>query len=137
MWQRRLPFVCLNKDAAMVLELRYHHINRASTPIMNLSAEDKKHYRSIGHQLKPVVLLGAHGITEPLLLEINRALDDHELIKVRIHGEDRDSREAAITAILAATGAVAVQRIGKILLLLRRTEKPNPRLSNLMRHTRA
>ncbi|NNM51200.1 MAG: ribosome assembly RNA-binding protein YhbY [Pseudomonadales bacterium] len=104
---------------------------------MTLSADDKKHYRSIGHQLKPVVLLGAHGVTEPLLQEIQRALDDHELIKVRINGEDRESREAAIASIVQATGAIAVQRIGKILLLLRRTEKPNPRLSNLMRHTRA
>ena len=57
---------------------------------MSLSIAEKKRFRQIGHQLNPVVLLGNHGLTEAVLNEIDRALEDHELIKVRIGGEDRE-----------------------------------------------
>ena len=100
---------------------------------MSLSIAEKKRFRQIGHQLNPVVLLGNHGLTEAVLNEIDRALEDHELIKVRIGGEDREARRAAIEEMAQATKSVAVQIIGKIVLLYRAAKKPNPRLSNIVR----
>lgn len=100
---------------------------------MSLTTAEKKRYRAIGHELKPVVLLGNQGVTEALLTEVNRALNDHELIKVKIPGEDREARQAAIAALAESTGAEIVQTIGKVVLLLRRVAKPNPKLSNLIR----
>jgi len=101
--------------------------------LMSLSIAEKKRFRQIGHQLNPVVLLGNHGLTEAVLNEIDRALEDHELIKVRIGGEDREARRAAIEEMASATKSVAVQIIGKIVLLYRAAKKPNPKLSNIIR----
>ncbi|MBK1734262.1 RNA-binding protein [Halorhodospira abdelmalekii] len=86
---------------------------------MDLTAEQLKALRRRGHHLKPVVLTGAAGLSEPVMAEIERALWDHELIKVKLAGADKAEREAMTAAITAATGAVAVQSIGRIVLLYR------------------
>jgi len=100
---------------------------------MSLSIAEKKRFRQIGHQLNPVVLLGGQGLTEAVLAEIDRALEDHELIKVRLGGEDRELRRAMIDEIVQSTNSQAVQTIGKLVLLYRAAKKPNPRLSNILR----
>lgn len=100
---------------------------------MSLSIAEKKRFRQIGHQLNPVVLLGGQGLTEAVLAEIDRALEDHELIKVRLGGEDRELRLAMIEEIVQSTNSQAVQTIGKLVLLYRAAKKPNPRLSNILR----
>jgi RNA-binding protein len=101
---------------------------------MPLSNAEKKHFRQIGHALSPVVLTGGQGLTEAILAETDRALEDHELIKVRVNGEDRDERAAAMDAIAQATRSQIVQVIGKIVLLYRPARNPSPKLSNLLRH---
>lgn len=104
---------------------------------MPLSITEKKRFRQIGHQLNPVVMLGGQGLTEGVLAEIDRALEDHELIKVRIGGEDREARRAVIDAITGQTRSEAVQIIGKLVLLYRAAKQPHPKLSNVMLHNNA
>ena len=104
---------------------------------MPLSITEKKRFRQIGHQLNPVVMLGGQGLTEGVMAEIDRALEDHELIKVRIGGEDREDRRAVIDAITGQTRSEAVQIIGKLVLLYRAAKQPHPKLSNVMRHNHA
>lgn len=99
-----------------------------------LSIQERKRLRQIGHALNPVVMLGGQGLTENVIEETQRALNDHELIKVKIGGEDRDARAAVITEIAKVTGAEVVQTIGKIALLYKKAAKQNPKLSNLVRH---
>lgn len=99
-----------------------------------LSIQERKRLRQIGHALNPVVMLGGQGLTENVIEETNRALNDHELIKVKIAGEDREARIAAINEIAQVTGAEIVQTIGKIALLYKKAAKQNPKLSNLVRH---
>jgi len=65
------------------------------------------------------VHLGDKGLSDAVIAEIGRALDAHELIKVRAGGLDRVQREAALTEICARLGAQAVQHIGKVLVLYR------------------
>ncbi len=86
-----------------------------------LNEHQKRHLRRLGHERKPVVLMGAAGLTPTVLDEINRALDDHELIKVKVVADDRAHREALIQRICEDTGAHLVQAIGKIALLFRRS----------------
>ncbi|MGH1487180.1 MAG: YhbY family RNA-binding protein [Cellvibrionaceae bacterium] len=100
---------------------------------MSLTNEQKKHYKTIGHSLKPVVTVAGKGLSEAVLAEMERALTDHELIKVKLAITDRDSRKEAIALISDQTGATVVQEIGKVVLLLRPAKKPNPKLSNLLR----
>lgn len=100
---------------------------------MPLVIAEIKRFRRIGHSLKPVVLLGSDGLSEGVLAEVNRALEDHELIKVRVGGEDREARAEAIRQMADICQAEVVQTIGKIVLLYRRARKPDPKLSNLLR----
>ena len=81
--------------------------------------QDIKQLRAIGHKLKPVVTIAGKGLTEGVMNELDRALTDHELIKVKILGDDRDEREAIGNALCAGTDAASVQRVGKVLVLWR------------------
>lgn len=99
-----------------------------------LSIQERKRLRQIGHALNPVVMIGDKGLSESVVEELSRALNDHELIKVKVVAEDRVARGALITEISEVSGAEVVQTIGKIALLYKKAEKQNPKLSNLVRH---
>ena len=101
---------------------------------MALSSEQKKAYKRIGHHLKPVVIVSEQGITEGVQAELDRALNDHELIKIRITVSDREAKLALVDEICKTTGAEPVQVIGKMVILLRRNRTPNANLSNLVRY---
>jgi RNA-binding protein len=101
---------------------------------MSLDNNTRKLLRRIGHALSPVVTLGDKGLSDGVAVELERALADHELVKIRITGSDREHRQALVREVLAATGAEQVQAIGHVVLLYRKAEKPDPRLSNLLRH---
>lgn len=90
---------------------------------MQLSNKQKQHLKSLAHHLNPVVLLGANGLTEGVVAEIDMALEHHELIKVKIPGDDREMRKAIVEAIARETEAVAVQVIGKTVILYRPGEE--------------
>ncbi len=93
----------------------------------------KKQLKAVGHKLKPVVTIASNGITENIDAELNRALGDHELIKVRLSVPDRAVRKGMAEEICDTHNAELVQRIGNIILIFRAAEKPNPKLSNLLR----
>ncbi|MHA3048257.1 MULTISPECIES: ribosome assembly RNA-binding protein YhbY [unclassified Acinetobacter] len=99
-----------------------------------LSIQERKRLRQIGHALNPVVMIGGQGLTDSVIEETVRALTDHELIKVKIAGEDRDVRAEVTEALAQATQAEVIQKIGKIVLLYKKAAKQNPKLSNLVRH---
>lgn len=89
---------------------------------MPLTAAQKSHLRSRAHHLKPVVMVGQHGLNENILTEIGIALDAHELIKVKI-AADRDERAKITQAILENSGAELVQTIGQMSVMYRRNRK--------------
>lgn len=101
---------------------------------MSLNQEQKKRYRAIGHDLKPLVTVADRGLSASVLAEIDRALGDHELIKIKVNVADRDHKTALIDQACDQLGATLVQSIGRVALLLRRAQAPNPKLSNLARH---
>lgn len=92
----------------------------------------RRKYRSIAHHLKPVVLLGEAGLSDAVIAETDRALNDHELIKIRI-SSDRDERAVQQQQLEERCSAEVVQSIGRTLVLFRKNPKPNPKLSNLSR----
>ena len=87
-----------------------------------LSPIERKKLKARAHALSPIVHIGGKGLTEAVIAEIGRALDAHELIKVRAGSMERDAREAAFTEICARLGAQPVQHIGKVFVLYR--QKP-------------
>ena len=92
---------------------------------MALSPTQTRYLRGLAHPLKPVVMLGGKGVTAGVLAELEQALDDHELIKVRLSGADRATRAAEVDKLVATSHAEAVQTIGRISVLYRRNaDKP-------------
>jgi len=100
---------------------------------MSLSQAQKKAFRSIGHHLNPVVTVSENGLSEGVLAELARALEDHELVKVKLAIGDRDDRQAVIAELIEASHSELVQTIGKIALLYRHNPRVNPKLSNIQR----
>ena len=87
-----------------------------------LSPIERKKLKARAHALNPIVHIGGKGLTEAVIAEIGRALDAHELIKVRAGSMERTERDAALAQICARLQAQPVQHIGKVFVLYR--EKP-------------
>jgi RNA-binding protein len=93
----------------------------------------QKRFRAIGHQLNPIVTIGGNGFSENVMAELQRALEDHELIKVKIHAEDREDRAETINALIELTKSELIQSIGNVALIYRAAAKPQAGLSNILR----
>lgn len=89
----------------------------------SLASNQIRHLRAKAHALKPVVMLGANGLSESVLAEINGALDHHELIKVKVVAEDRDQKSEFAESICAQLQATKVQMLGHNLTLFRAKKK--------------
>jgi len=87
---------------------------------MKLSEKQKRHLRGLGHALKPIILIGSAGATDAVVAETVRALNDHELIKVRVSGMERDARDEALDSLATRTQSDIVGRIGHTAVLYRR-----------------
>jgi RNA-binding protein len=84
-----------------------------------LTAEGKRKLRSRAHHLKPVVLVGHNGLSDAVMNEVTRALDDHELIKIRFRGLDRHERASEIARVCDTLAAELVGNIGGTAILFR------------------
>lgn len=93
----------------------------------------RKQLRAIGHRLNPVVIV-SNGPTAGVVAEIDRALTDHELIKIRVNAADRDEKQQQLATICKKLGAELIQTAGHVALIYRAALKPKPELSNLLRH---
>ncbi len=90
---------------------------------MNLNEDQKKRLRGLGHKLKPVIIVGAGGLSASLLEEFDRSLAHHELMKVKLNVGDREERDRIIAALLDRSHAILVQRVGNVALLFLRRKK--------------
>ncbi len=88
-----------------------------------LSKQQRLELKAQAHHLNPVVMVGQKGLTDSVIQETDTALRAHELIKVRVFGDDRHERIAICDELCAATGAQLVQHIGKLLVLYRKNEE--------------
>ena len=94
---------------------------------MSLSETHKRQLRKLGHDLKPVVIIGANGLTDAVYNELDLSLTHHELLKVKVNASDRDERDEIIKAMCERSLAELVQRIGHVALVYRRNPE-NPKI---------
>jgi RNA-binding protein len=97
-------------------------------PAPELSEKQRRHLRGLAHPLSPVIRLGKEGLTDAVAKETTRALFDHELIKVKAPGGDRDARDALFVTLAERTGSALVHRIGNVAVLYR----PRPDLKRIL-----
>lgn len=94
---------------------------------MALNRTQIRYLRGLCHDLSPVVIVADKGLTENVRMEVEIALDSHELIKVKLRGE-RDTRKDWTEDLVGSTGAEPVQQIGQVLCLYRRHPE-HPRIT--------
>ena len=95
---------------------------------MLLTPKQKRHLRGLAHSLKPVVMIGNNGITEGVLTELDERLAHHELLKVRISGQDRSEQLKMVEDLCKRSNSQLVTTIGHIAVLYRRGEYPKIKL---------
>jgi RNA-binding protein len=104
----------------------------ASNPLA-LSSRERQHLKAIGHSLNPIVTVADNGLSGNVLTEIERALRDHELIKVKFAIADREEKRAMVNELCQQCRCALVQQIGHLALVYRPNPDAHPGLSNLKR----
>ena len=87
--------------------------------MLKLNSEQRSQLRSLAHSLDPVVMIGDAGLTDAVLKEIDVSLNAHELIKIRVFGDDRQARLDMLESICSQMEAAPIQHIGKLLVIYR------------------
>lgn len=90
---------------------------------MPISDETKRSLKSQSHHLKPIILLGANGLTDSVHTEIARALYDHELIKIKLNSKDKSEKQQLSEAICTHHNATLVNQIGHIIVIYKASDK--------------
>ena len=93
---------------------------RSARPCMSTSLTNAqiRFLRGQAHGLKAMLQLGAKGLTDAVVAEVELALEHHELIKVKVAAEDREARDAMIAALAERSGAVYITRNGEVVAKL-------------------
>ena len=94
---------------------------------IELTAAERQELKAAAHGLDPVVMISTEGLKPSVLNEIERNLDAHELIKIRVFSDEHDEREVWLDAICEQLNAAPVQHIGKVLVVYR--ENPDKKES--------
>ena len=90
-----------------------------------MNGKDRRYLRGLAHALNPVVIIGQRGLTDSVVRQVDGALTDHELIKVKFRGADREGRDTGLAELATATASILVQRIGHTALYYkRRIDRP-------------
>ncbi len=85
-----------------------------------LSPAQRRELRANAHHLRPVVSIAGNGLTPAVVTEIERSLQAHELIKIKVHGIERKERDDLMIEVCKLVGAEPVQHIGTVLVVWRK-----------------
>jgi putative YhbY family RNA-binding protein len=99
--------------------------------ILEIDSSTRSELRSQAHSLSPTVMIGADGLTPGVIKEADLALHSHQLIKIRVLGDDREARLAIYDQVCDQLEAAKVQHIGKLLVIYRPQILTNEELKNL------
>lgn len=93
-----------------------------------VSAEQRRAIKKMAHHLKPVVIVGAKGLGQGVINEIDQALKAHELIKIQVHPSHKKNLDSMIEQIVLETFSAYIDTIGNVVILYR--ERPSKPLSS-------
>jgi RNA-binding protein len=88
-----------------------------------LTGKQVRFLRGLGHHLQPVVMIGREALSDRVLAAVETALDDHELIKIKLQEGCLLDRHDAATGLAERTGAAVAQILGRTILLFRPSDK--------------
>ena len=96
-----------------------------------LTGAQRRRLRALAHETRPVAQLGRHGMSEAFLAELDRALAEHELVKVRLSGAEREEREMMADELGERLGCEPVGLVGGVAILYRPAADPERRRIDL------
>ncbi len=91
---------------------------------MTLTGKQKNYLRGVAHGLNPVVMIGAKGLTDTVMDEIELALERHELIKIKLPSNQKAEKVALLAQITGKSNSEPVQLIGRIGVIYRAASEP-------------
>ena len=86
---------------------------------MKLTNNQKKNLRSLANDLRPIVMVGQHGLSDAVLAELESTMTKHELLKIKVRASNRDEKQEMVDKILSFSKAALVQVIGGVLVIYR------------------
>ncbi len=89
-------------------------------PQKKLNGKQRRHLRSLGHHLEPVVQIGKEGLSQGVFTAVDEAVERHELVKLRVGTECPTPRKAVAEQLAAALGVQVAQILGRTILVYRR-----------------
>ena len=89
---------------------------------MTLTGKQKNYLRGIAHNLNPIVMIGGKGLTESVMNEIELALDQHELLKIKLPGNQKAEKVALLAQITTKSNSEPVQLIGRVAVIYRASD---------------
>ncbi len=96
---------------------------------MDLPTDKRRELMARAHHLKPVILTGSAGITDALVTEADKAIEHHELIKVRLGGAEREERKAMAAELSKRLRADLIGTVGAVIVLYRKAHPaPTPKV---------
>ncbi len=90
---------------------------------MPMTTKQRQQLKGKAHSLKPIVFIGNNGLTDNVKMEIDRGLEDHELIKIRIQESDRVVRKKLFQEICDVVLAYPIQLVGGVGVIYRASKK--------------
>lgn len=87
-----------------------------------LTKKQQKFLKGVAHNINPMIIIGANGVTDSLMKELDGTLEHHELLKIKMAAAEREDRKAIVEFILKETGAELVQSIGKTCVIYRKSQ---------------
>lgn len=91
-----------------------------------LKGSVRSYLKKLGHDLKPVIIVGKNGLTDSVVKSIDEALKAHELIKIKF-GECKEQKKEFTDTISESLSCEVISRIGNISMLYRQNENPEDR----------
>jgi RNA-binding protein len=98
---------------------------------MTLTGKQKNYLRGIAHNLNPVVMIGGKGLTDSVMNEIELALDQHELIKIKLPGNEKAEKVALLAQITSRSNSQPVQLIGRVGVIYRTSNNAKISIPNV------
>jgi len=98
---------------------------------MTLTGKQKNYLRGIAHNLNPIVMIGSKGLTDAVMTEIELALNQHELIKIKLPSSDKAEKVALLAQITGKSKSEPVQLIGRVGVIYRAGNEPKITLPSI------
>lgn len=90
---------------------------------MTLTGKQKNYLRGIAHNKNPIVTIGGKGLTDAVMNEVELALDQHELLKIKLPTNSKAEKVALLAQITSQSNSEPVQLIGRVAVIFRATDE--------------